>query len=278
MGYTPSGVSHMADAVEAELGVTILQRGRGGVSLTNAGAALFSSMRELVRSETLLKQQAAELTGIDKGTVTIGSYPSIASQWLPQIMMDFHRNYPRIKMQLMEGTHQELDQWMDEYKLDFCIYTYLPGGSDHEWIPLREDQMVVVLPPDHPLSGKGAIRAEEINGQPFIMPAGGHDRDVMLILDELAIKPDIQFSTIENIALLSMIRCGLGISIMNRLVTSDYADRVAVRPLDPPRHCTMGIALPSLKNASPAARKMIQYIRHAVERNAQGGDDEKRNK
>ncbi len=259
MGYTPSGVSHMADAIENETDMVLLRRGRSGVTLTAAGEALLPSIRELVRANAGLQQRVEELRGISSGKVTIGAYSSIAAQWLPPVLQAFRQDFPKVEIQLLEGVHQELDDWLANYQVDFCLYSDQKNQS-YQWIPLRQDQMLVVLPPDHPLAGLSAIQPKACNGQPFIMPARGRDCDVVQLLEEDGIRPDIQFSTIENYAALSMIECGLGISIMNELITKGRTNHVAMLPFDPPRYITLGIAVPSLESASPAARKMIEYI------------------
>ena len=60
MGYTPSGISHMAAAVEDELGVVLLRRGRSGVSLSPPGEMLLPALRDLVRADDRLRQQAMD--------------------------------------------------------------------------------------------------------------------------------------------------------------------------------------------------------------------------
>ena len=123
LGYTPSGISHMADAVEGWLGLTLLQRGRSGVSLTHSGELLLPMLRDLVHLETLLQQQAADLRGLTSGKLTIGSYSSISAHSLPQVLYAFQQDYTGITIRLMEGVHQELEDWLADYLVDFCLFS-----------------------------------------------------------------------------------------------------------------------------------------------------------
>jgi DNA-binding transcriptional LysR family regulator len=93
----------------------------------------------------------------------------------------------------------------------------------------------------------------------FIMPALGKDDDVVGLLKKTNLTPKICFSTLENYAALSMIECGLGMSVMNELVTKGRQNNVIMLPLDPPQSITLGIAVPSVKAAPPAVRKFITY-------------------
>ena len=67
------------------------------------------------------------------------------------------------------------------------------------------------------------------------------------------------FSTVENYAVLSMIENGLGMSVMNRLVTRKWDCDVAMLPLDPPEKLTLGIAVPAFDQAPPAVRRFVEY-------------------
>ena len=71
--------------------------------------------------------------------------------------------------------------------------------------------------------------------------------------------PNIVFSTVENYAVLSMIENGLGMSVMNRLVTRKWDCDAAMLPLDPPKTLTLGIAVPDWDQASPAVRRFVEY-------------------
>lgn len=263
MGYTPSGISHMAAAVEDELGVVLLRRGRSGVSLSPPGEMLLPALRDLVRADDRLRQQVMDCKGLVTGKVTLGVYASMASQWLPRVLRDFHRDYPGVRLQLMEGTHQELEDWMSSSRLDFCVFSRKEGFAG-TWIPLYRDEMLAALPPDHPLTALKAVPLKALEGLPFIMSGGGHDFDVVAPLQKAGVQLDVRYSTIEGQALLSMVECGLGVGVLNSLCTQGREWKLALRPLDPPQFAEMGVAAPQLEEVSPAARKLIRYIRRAL--------------
>jgi len=264
LGFTPSGISHMITSIENEVGFSILKRSRNGVTLTANGEELLPLLRALVKIDINIEQQSSEILGLARGHITIGAYSSIAAQWLPQILRDFQRDYPGISIQMMEGTHDELDGWMSDGYLDFCMYSYR-SDIDFEWIPLSEDPMYAVVSPEHPFAFRSHIAPKECEGQPFIMPGRSMDADVSDIIKKFSLSLDIKYRTIENYSAISMIECGLGISIMNELITKGRISNVMLVPFDPPQHIDLGIAVPSLKQASPAAKKMVEYIRKHFE-------------
>lgn len=263
-GYTPSGVAHMMNAVEAEFGFPIFLRGRRGVSLTEDGKRVLPVLRELARWDEQLAQTVSEIRGLSTGVVTIGAYSSIASHWLPPVIKRFKRDFPGIRVRLMEGIRQEVELWLAQRRVDLAFYSY-QEPMPYEWIPLKDDPMLAVLPADHPLAGAAEYPVEACMEENFIMPALGRDDDVAELLSRLRLAPRVSLSTLENYAAMCMIEQGLGMSIMNELITKNWDCDVALLPLRPPQHITLGIAVPALAEASPAARKFVAYARELAE-------------
>ena len=253
----------MVASIEDELNLSLLHRNKTGVLPTAACSELLPDIYDLIHSEKHLKQQADELRGLLHGTLRIGAYSSVAMHLLPDIIKRFHQLYPYIDIQLREGIYVELKQWLDSGKLDFCIYS---GNHDenYDWIPLYKDPMLAILPLDHPLAAAKAVPIENFKNLPFIMPGSlGGGYDVVKLLDQFGISPDIKFSTIENYSALSMVSCGMGCSIMNEGITLGITSNCAKIPLDPPQYITIGIQSPSFKRNSPSAKKMIAFLRNS---------------
>ena len=263
LGYTTSGVSQMITAIENELGFTLVTRSRGGISLTPAGEKIYPSLLAYSHADANLRQSASEVLGLETGQIVIGSFSSIASNWLPPVIKRFREDYPDISISLIEGIHDEIDEWMKSEQIDFCMYSYRES-MDLEWIPLYEDALYAVVSPDHPFAGRESISPDELNGVPFIMPGRGNDLDVVDLLRRYNVHPDIQYSTLENYSAISMVEAGLGVSVMNELITEGRLNHVILVPFDPPQTISLGIAVQNMKDLSPAARKFIENIQEYV--------------
>ena len=262
LNYTPSGVSQLVSALENELGFSLLRRNKKGVIPTENGKKLLPAVREFLLQENRIYQLAAEMNGLLLGSITIASYSSIATHWLPSVIRDFQADYPQIQIKLREGIHQEVTKWLDEKIADVAFLSYKEPLA-YDWIPLAEDQMLAVLPKNHPLAAEPAYPLQHCEHERFIMPGLGRDTDVVSLFEDYNLNPRIQFSTLENFAAMAMIEQGLGMSIMNELITRKWQCDVVKLPLTPPQQITLGIALPSLENASPAVKRFVKY---AVER------------
>lgn len=258
-GYTPSGIVHMMNTLESEMGFPLLVRSRRGVRLTPDGERVTPILRSLVKWEEQLHQVSSDIRGAVSGSITLGCYYSIAINWLPEVIRQFQKDFPNIKIQMLEAVHQKLDDLLAEQRVDFCVFSAPPAG-DVEWIPLRKDRMVAVLPEGHPLAKAEAYPIANYGVEPLIMPAEGNDYDIMRVLEKHKITPQVSYSTGEDNAALAMVEKELGVGLMNELTTVGRKNTAVILPLDPPESIEMGIAVPSLKKASPAARRFIEYL------------------
>ncbi len=260
LGYTPSGVSQLIRALEKELGFSLLIRNKKGIEITENGKRVEPVLRELIRQENHLEQISSEIKGLRTGRVTIATYSSISSHWLPSVIKEFKELYPTIELHLMEGIRQEVEEWLLERRADIGFFSY-KDAMPFEWFPLAKDEMVAVLPLSHPLAEEKCYPLTACQTEDFIMPALGQDNDVLELLARHKLTPSIVFSTLENFAALTLIEQELGMSIMNQLITQRWDCNVKMLPLDPPQFITLGIAVHSYEKASPAVQRFIQLAR-----------------
>ena len=258
LSYTPSGVNQLVTALEKELGFPVFRRNTKCVTLTENGEMLLPAVREFLRQEDRIFELSAEMNGLLIGSVTIAAYSSIATHWLPAVISAFQQDYPQIRIRLMEGIWQEVSKWLDDRAADIGFFSY-QEGMPYEWIPLAEDPMLALLPNDHPLAGAEAYPLKECANDRFIMPALGCDDDVTALFAKNGIVPNVQFTTLESFSVMSMVEQGLGMSVMNELITEKRICDVVKLPLDPPSQITLGIALHSKADISPAVRMFLKY-------------------
>lgn len=256
--YTPSGVNQLVTAFENELGFSVFRRSTKGVSLTENGQLLLPTVREFLRQEDRIFELSAEMNGLLIGSVTIASYSSIATHWLPAVISAFQRDYPQIHIKLMEGIWQEVSKWLDDRAADIGFFSY-QEGMPYEFIPLAEDPMLAVLPRDHPMANAECYPLENCKYDRFIMPALGCDDDIEALFTQNGIEPNVQFTTLESFSVMSMVEQGLGMSVMNKLITEKRVCDIAMLPVDPPASITLGIALHSRADLSPAVRRFLKY-------------------
>lgn len=260
LGYTPSGITHMMNAMESELGFTVLHRGRTGVTLTEDGKRVLPILRELVRWNEQLLQTAGEITGVSTGHVSIGSYASISRFGLAKVITRFTQEYPGITVELLEGGQGENDEWLSKHRVDFSFISRQPYHTC-DWIPIMLDDMCAVLPEKHRLAGQKEVCLNEFNEDPYIMLSAEYEQDVQRVLKAAHFKPRIRFYSQDELTVLSMVRAGLGVSVIPGIYVRKPYPGVVALPLLPRAQRQLGIGIPAMDELSPAAKKMINCVR-----------------
>ena len=251
MGYTISGVSRMMAALEAEVGFPLLRRSREGVTPTNECCRLLPSFREMVAQAEQCRQIAGEVRGLVSGTVAIGTFSSVATHWLPNMIGAFQKDYPNIDFDILMGTYPEIEQWVMQGRAD-CGFLHLPTRADLKTVCLAQDELAALE----------KIPASALAEQPFILldKAGERDRDVMQVFERAGIVPKVRFTTLDDYAVMSMVEHGLGVSILPKLILRRIPYRVALRPLEQPVFRQIGLATRPGEELSPAAKRFLSYL------------------
>lgn len=267
LGYTQSAVSRMIADLETEWAVSLLVRGRGGVTLSPAGAELLPDIRTVCNAQRELTERIGALHGLTRGTIRIGTITSISVHWLPGIMKSFLEQYPGIRFELLGGVeYAEIEDWIRKGRVD-CGFVGLPAGRELETISLRRDRLVAVLPKRHPLAEAGSCPMERFAQEPFIRPEDDKDKEVAGIFERAGVRPNVEYAVNDDYAVIAMVASGLGISILPELVLRRTPYGVVVKPLDPPQFRELGLAVRSLREVSPVTARFLPHVQAWLKEN-----------
>lgn len=257
--YTQSGVSRMIADLERDWSVSLLERGRAGVSLTSEGRALLPFAEEVCAAHTRLQAQVDDLNGLQSGLIRIGTFSSVAAHWLPNIVKELQKDHPGIDYELVLGDYAEIEGWIAEGRVD-CGFVRLPTRPEFDVLPLERDELLAVLPEGHPLAAGERFPVAALEGEPFMLLAKDKNAEVALALERLGVEPDIRFTTWDDYAIMSMVESGLGISLLPRLILRRTPYRIAALPLDVPVYREIGLALRDRERAPRAVRRFTEYL------------------
>lgn len=256
LGYTPSGISKMMAAMESDLGFTLLLRSREGVRPTRECEHMLPLLRRLSEDYVLARETADSLLGIESGSISVGTpYPAYF-RTLSKLISDFCARYPGIHVDIIEGMSSELAERVETREADFCIISKREG--DFDWVTLTNDPFVAIVSSDHPLNKKGSVMREDLSREPFIMMHPDVRSDCSIYLEQNGITPDIRFSCSDTLAAYHLVEAGLGITLDNKIYTSQFGGSVTALSLDPPFEIPIGIAMPISGHQSPAAKRFIE--------------------
>ena len=259
LSYSQSGISRMIQEVEKELGLSLLERGRGGVRLTAEGTKLLPQINLLCNAHQSLPQQADELKGLESGLIRIGTFSSVATHWLPNIIKEFQKDYPNIEYELLLGDYREIEGWIQEGRVD-CGFLRLPTLPEFDTIFLEQDDFLAVLPGEHPLAEAAHIPLEALCKEPFLLLEKDKNPETSAFFRQYGLSPDVHFTTWDDYAILSMVESGLGISLLPRLILQRIPYRVAIKETIPPVHRDIALALRDRNTAPLAVKRFLEYL------------------
>lgn len=258
LGYTQSGVSHMISALEGEFGFTLLRRSRSGVRLTAEGERVLSILRGVLNAEEQLRQTISTIHGLNAGTVRIGSFSSVAVQWLPAMIGSFRRSYPNIEFTLLSGDYHDIEQWLLDGSLDLGFIT-LPTKLQGLLHPLLNDRLLLIVPEGHRLANEAQVPVGALTDEAFISLPERSAHDSRRALHDHGILPNVRFTTKDDYALISMVEQGLGIGIVPELLLRGSQARIKTLELDPPASRPIALACAE-EGLSPAAQAFSRHI------------------
>ncbi|ATW27988.1 LysR family transcriptional regulator [Candidatus Formimonas warabiya] len=262
LGLTQSAVSHAIAALESEFGLSLLNRNRTGIFLTETGEKLLFNIREILNHAEQIKQKVSEMQGIITGTIRIGCFSTVAAKLLPGILKQFSSNYPAVQIQLLEGSYTEMEKWIASGIVDLG-FVLLPN-KELEVTPLIQDEYVVLLPENHRLKGRSFIQIDEIAHEPFIMPLAGCEMFVNKAFKQIKAKPNVLFEVEHSNTILAMVKNGLGISIVPELIFQPPG--VFTASLKPKLFRKIGLGVRSAQSAAPATKIFITTAKNWVKR------------
>lgn len=139
-----------------------------------------------------------------------------------------------------------------------------PEHDEVEFIPVVDDPMVVVFPPGHALSSFDYVPLSELGRYPLIMTYPDFDTDAQKVIQAAGLESSVKYSFRDDIAVLSMVESGLGISVLPELSIERFSGQYDYRMLRPESYRSLGIGVRSIKEAGPLTRSVINYIKEHV--------------
>ncbi len=261
-GFTQAGVSYIVKTLEDELGFQLLIRGKKGVRLTPRGEALIEYIRAADAANDALLLRSESLRTMQTERLRIGALNSLSVAWLPSVIAAFSAESPEMQIDVQEAGTDRLADMLHTGEADFVFTSAQPKGAD--WIPLATDRLMAVMHREHRFAPESRIPLQILAKEPFIMPAPGFDTDIERLFQRTGIKANVIFTSMDDYAIVSMVQHGIGVSVVPEMILKGREDGLAVRELAPCQYRRLGIAIPSLSAASPAAAAFIALARRVV--------------
>lgn len=260
LGLTPSAVSHAISAMETELGFTILNRSKNGVTLTSYGERLLPYVNGVLNSDESLQQVIAEFNGLKQGRIRIGCFSSVCTNWMPRLMHSFQDKYPAITIELFQGTYDDVVYWIKNGIADIGFLS-VSSAADLPIRPLYKDPLICVVPKGMEISAKGgAVGVQELRNQKFVTQRESTDADIQKFMRENNLNVKSDYHVVDDLSTIAMVANGFGICLMPEMVMNDIPYEVDCYPLEEEAYRIVGIAALNPDNLAPAVRTFYNHV------------------
>ncbi|KAA0700767.1 LysR family transcriptional regulator [Neorhizobium sp. P12A] len=159
---TPSAVSTAIKNLEAYYGVELFHRVGRRIELTETGRTFLDEARATLARVNAAELMLSELGGLQRGRLTLCASQTIASYWLPPVMMRFHRDYPGIDLDLMIGNTRTVSDAVIEGRAELG---FVEGELDAPVLSSRvvaQDALALIVAPDHPWADGRLLSAADL--------------------------------------------------------------------------------------------------------------------
>ncbi len=265
VGYTQSGLTHMMDALEKEVGFPLLQRNHNGIQLTEQGVELMPAIREFLKANAILENQIKDMAERKDEVIRIAAYASIAMHWIPELLYRFKRICPNVNVDLrMVDDALEPFELLESGQTDVIFASKQNYGSC-DWIPLYDETMYAILPKNYPLNGRTSFPLQEFENKEFLMPYGRFDLDVKAALNPRGIKLNVKTSRVDDETLIRMVGHGLGVSMMTELMIRGRTDDVLCIPVTPTVIRQLGMGTHIRKKETESIQKLKECMLQMIQ-------------
>ncbi len=266
LDMTQSSISHGIAALEEELGVVLLSRGRYGARLTPVGEQILAYAQQMLSLSEAIAQTANSARGLEGGTVQIASFRSFATHVLPPVLAELRQQYPGISISISELSLQhDVERAVLDGVADVGIL-HLPVGEEFDVGELLRDEYLVLVPPDVSVSAAG-LQWEDFRNQPIILPPKNDSCSdiVRHHFDQHQQVLDVAYEIKESSTAVSMVAQGLGIAILARLVAEPIPPSVQVFRLPVPLERRAGYAIRTDGLHTPAVYTFLDVLRRSTQ-------------
>lgn len=216
-------VSKAVRQLEDRVGIPLLERGAREITLTEAGRVLYGHARTIFAVERTAESELRALQGIERGLLRVGASTTIATYLLPPLLGAFARRYPGVELRLRSANTEDIVRCLCAYELDVALVEGPVTDPRVEAVAWREDELVVIAPPSHPLAPRGEVRAAELEGELFLVrePGSGTREVVRVALEARGFAPGRTLELGSTEAIKQAVAAGVGVAIVSRAATRD---------------------------------------------------------
>jgi len=269
---TPSAVSQQIAALERSLGSAVVRRSTRGVELTDAGRVLAEASDAITAELANAEEEIARLATARTERLTVATFTSGGQRLLPAALPRFAAEHPGVELTVLENEPEDSLPLVRSGAADLALAYHFDGPppvrpgdrSGLTWTPLTDDPMWIVLPGGHPLEGRESVALAELAGERWVhgclslIPLLDHYTAMAGFTTKAACRgTDYVFAQ-------SLVRAGVGISMIPQVALTADRGGLATVPLAPPGPCRFIGVVTATRRTRALAKSLISALHDVV--------------
>ena len=273
LDYTQSAVSQQIAALEAETGMTLLQRHPRGVTLTAAGQTLVGHAEGILARLESAEAALGAIAGLRGGRLRMASFPTAGATLMPLAIASFRARHPEVELTLAEGEPEQIEPRLRAGEIDLALLFEFgdPSPADElARVALLEDPLYLALPREHALAQKRRLRLEDLHGEAWVQTSSSSPcaRQVVRSCHAAGFEPNVAFESDDYQTVQGLVAAGVGVALIPELALNPVVrEDIAIRALSPrPPVRQVVAATPAGARLLPAAPAMLAELEVAAAR------------
>ena len=231
---TQPAISSQIRSLEEEVGAKLLDRSGGKVSMTASGKLFLKFAEETLDARKAAMTAIAETERVPKGEIVVGANEGTCLHILPEVFAHFKKQYPDVSVSIKRADYAKILESVIDNSVDFGVVSLPVTDSRLTAVLIHRDELVLVVPPRHPLSKLKAVEAADIAQYPLLVPKVGHTRDALdQLFHERKLKPRISMELDSSELLKRFVAADVGVGFISRSNVQEdvQANMLAALPL-----------------------------------------------
>jgi DNA-binding transcriptional LysR family regulator len=269
LSYSQSAVSQAIATLEGEAGVPLIERSRGGVRPTVAGAALIGHVSGILAQMETAEAEIAAIGAGRGGRLRTASFPTAGATLMPRAIAGFRASHPGVDVTLAEGEPEEIAPRLRAGEFDLVLLFEFEGVGERLGAGLRRfelfgDPLHLALRHDHPLAGRKKLRLEDLSEESWVQTSATSPcaRHVVRSCHAAGFEPHVAFESDDYQTVQGLVAAGVGVALIPELALSTVRDDIRVRALHPGSPARKVLAAtPRAAAVTPAVATMLDVLR-----------------
>lgn len=214
---TQPSVTQRIRVLEESCKLKLFGKSRGKTYLTEEGKALYDSVKKIFDYEVEVEATINNIRELKQGTLSLGLPSTVLSSAITFIMDRFHKEFPKIKIQIITGNAEEIIKNLLNHQIEIGNIAKVEEHPDIEYYHMNAEKIALIANPDHPFAEKEAISLEELANEPIILreKGSGTRKTVLDMLEQNNLSPNILLETTNPDYIKELVQQGRGVSFLS---------------------------------------------------------------